>query len=63
MTLKYQQDGLLDWIDGTYAMCPYISNRFARKTPELPSLYENDDCFIRCRIVTSGTFFLSSPLS
>ena len=57
LTLKCLKDGRLDWVDGTYAMCPYISNRYGRKTPELPSLYENDDYFVSCRMM--GAFALA----
>ncbi|MDE0511907.1 MAG: alpha/beta hydrolase fold domain-containing protein [Gammaproteobacteria bacterium] len=40
--LKAKQEGWLDQIDGVYAMCPYISGRYANPPPELPSLIEND---------------------
>ena len=44
-TLKAKQDGVLDRIDGAYALCPYISNAYAEKDPSLTSLYENDGYF------------------
>jgi acetyl esterase/lipase len=44
--LKAKKDGKLEQIDGAFAMCPYISNAYAKKTRELPSLYENDDLFL-----------------
>jgi acetyl esterase len=47
-TLKAKRDGRLDQIDGVYAQCPYISNAYSRKAPELPSLYENDGYFLAC---------------
>lgn len=47
--LKAKRDGRLDQIDGVYAQCPYISNAYALKMPELPSLYENDEYFLSCR--------------
>jgi acetyl esterase/lipase len=40
--LRAKRDGLLDQIDGGYALCPYISNGWAAPPPELPSLFEND---------------------
>jgi acetyl esterase/lipase len=45
-TLQAKRDGRLDQIDGVYAQCPYISNAYAHKLPELASLYENDDYFL-----------------
>ena len=51
MSLRAKKDGKLDQIDGTYALCPYISNAWARKIPELPSLYENDDYFVNCSMM------------
>jgi acetyl esterase/lipase len=48
-TIKAKRDGRLDQIDGVYALCPYISNAYGVKTPELPSLYENDEYFLACR--------------
>ena len=47
-TLKANRDGRVDQIDGVYAQCPYISNAYSRKAPELPSLYENDGYFLSC---------------
>lgn len=47
-TLKAKRDGRLAQIAGVYALCPYISNAYAVKAPELPSLYENDDYFLNC---------------
>lgn len=43
VALKAKAEGWLGEIDGIYSQCPYISNAWAEKTPELPSLYENDD--------------------
>ncbi len=45
-TLKAKQDGRLGQIDGVYAQCPFISNAYAHKLPELASLYENDEYFL-----------------
>ena len=41
-SLKAKRDGHLDWIDGVYAQCPYISGAYGAPPPELPSLVEND---------------------
>jgi acetyl esterase len=49
--LKAKQEGRLDQIDGVYALCPYISNAYAVKVPELPSLYENDGYFLACAMM------------
>ena len=46
--LKAKKDGKLEQVDGVYAMCPYISNAWANKTPELTSLYECDGYFLNC---------------
>jgi acetyl esterase/lipase len=46
--LKAKQDGRLHQIDGVYAQCPYISNAYAVRVPELTSLYENDGYFLSC---------------
>ncbi len=50
-TLKAKRDDKLEQIDGAYALCPYISNAWAKKIPELPSLYENDDYFVNCAML------------
>lgn len=44
--LKAKREGWIDKIDGVYAQCPYISNAWATKSPDLPSLYENDQYFL-----------------
>ena len=49
--LKAKAEGWLDEIDGIYSQCPYISNEWADKTPELPSLYENDDYFLNVEML------------
>ena len=43
--LKAKRDGRLGLVDGVYAQCPYISNRYAGD-PDLPSLVENDGYFL-----------------
>lgn len=42
------EDGLADAIAGTYAMCPYISNRWAERPDDFPSHTENDGYFLAC---------------
>jgi acetyl esterase len=49
-TLSAKRDGHVDLIDGVYAQCPYISNAYAVKLPELTSLYENDGFFLTCEL-------------
>jgi len=51
-TLKAKRDGRLNQIDGVYAQCPYISNAYAVKKAELPSLYENDGYFLDCALMS-----------
>ncbi|MGI9336179.1 MAG: hypothetical protein ACR2RL_23780 [Gammaproteobacteria bacterium] len=43
-TIKAKKEGTLDQIDGVCAQCPHISGLYAGKSPDLPSLYKNDDC-------------------
>ena len=50
-TLKAKQDGRIHQIDGVYAQCPYISNAYRVRKPELPSLYENDGYFLSCEMM------------
>ena len=50
VTLQSKQDGKHEQVDGTYALCPYISNAWAVKSPALPSLYENDFYMIDCSL-------------
>jgi acetyl esterase len=45
-TLRAKREGRISQIDGVYAQCPYISNAYAVKLPELPSLYENEGYFL-----------------
>ena len=46
--LRANREGRISQIDGVYAQCPYISNAYAVKLPELASLYENDGYFLDC---------------
>ncbi len=41
--LKANREGWIDKIAGVYAQCPYISNAWTNPSPELPSLFENND--------------------
>ncbi len=43
IALKAKAEGWIDEIGGIYSQCPYISNEWANKPPDLPSLFENDD--------------------
>ncbi|MFT4191246.1 MAG: alpha/beta hydrolase fold domain-containing protein [Comamonas sp.] len=52
-TLKAKREGRLDRVDGVYALCPYISNAYAVKTPELQSLYENDGLYTPLAVVAA----------
>ena len=49
--LKAKAEGWIDEIDGIYSQCPYISNEWADKTPDLPSLYENDDYLLNVSVM------------
>ena len=51
-TLRAKRDGTLHMIDGVYAQCPYISNAYAVKKAELPSLYENDGYLLDCALMS-----------
>lgn len=50
--IRAGREGVLDRIDGVYAMVPYISGLYGRseqeRLAELPSLVENDGYFISC---------------
>lgn len=52
-TLKAKRDGRLHEVDGVYALCPYISNAYANKLPELQSLYENDGLYTPLAVVAA----------
>ena len=45
--LKAKEDGIIDYIDGIYAQCPYISNLYNKGENELKSLIENNAYFLR----------------
>ena len=46
-SLKAKKDGIVNYIDGVYAQCPYISNLYGKGNKELKSLTENDTYFLR----------------
>jgi acetyl esterase len=52
-TIKAKREGRLDRVDGVYALCPYISNAYAEKLPELQSLYENDGLYTPLAVVAA----------
>lgn len=45
--LKAKQDGIVDYIDGVYSQCPFISNLYGKETNEFESLIENNTYFLR----------------
>jgi acetyl esterase len=51
--LKAKREDRLHEIDGVYALCPYISNAYASKRPELQSLYENDGLYTPLAVVAA----------
>jgi len=48
--LRAKRDGTLGRIAGVYAQCPYVSNAWTTKPPDLPSLYENDEYLVSCKL-------------
>lgn len=40
--LKANSEGWIEQVAGVYAQCPFISNSWAAKSADLPSLFEND---------------------
>jgi acetyl esterase/lipase len=51
VTHRAKREGWLGDIAGVYAQCPYISNLYATKPPELVSLHENDEYFLGCALM------------
>ncbi|XAH22384.1 alpha/beta hydrolase [Xylophilus sp. GW821-FHT01B05] len=51
--LKAKREGRVHEVDGVYALCPYISNAYTNKPPELQSLYENDDLYTPLAVVAA----------
>ncbi len=52
-TLKAKQEGWLDYIDGVYALCPYISGAYANPPAHLLSLVENDGYTLDCSMMSA----------
>jgi acetyl esterase/lipase len=44
--LRAKREGVLDRIDGVYALCPFVSNGYAEPPAELPSLVDNDGILV-----------------
>ena len=44
--LKAKDEGIINYVDGVYAQCPFISNLYDKKN-DLKSLVENDTYFLR----------------
>jgi len=59
--LKAKQDNQLSAIDGVYAQCPNVSNRYLDKDPGLPSLFENDELGLSCAMM-AALFKLYDPM-
>jgi len=53
VALKAKREGRVHEVDGVYALCPYISNAYANKRPELQSLYENDGLYTPLAVVAA----------
>ena len=45
--LKAKDQGIMNYVDGVYAQCPYISNLYGKGNSDLKSLVENDTYFLR----------------
>ncbi len=58
--LKAKQDNQLGAINGIYAQCPNVSNRYIDKDPALPSLFENDELGLSCSMM-AALFKLYDP--
>ena len=51
--LKAKVDRRVDTINGVYAQCPSVSNRYVDKDPSLPSLVENDELGLSCAMMAA----------
>jgi acetyl esterase/lipase len=49
--LRAHREGHIGNLRGVYAQCPYISNRYLDKDPELVSLFENDGLGMDCELL------------
>ncbi|MDF1855420.1 alpha/beta hydrolase fold domain-containing protein [Pseudooceanicola sp.] len=63
--IKAGREGRIDRIDGLYAMCPFVSNAYAKGDPTLVSLEENTDYFIQISslAILSALYTPEDPLS
>lgn len=52
-TLRAKLEGVLDRIDGVYALCPFISNAYADPPADLPSLVDNDGILVSVALLGS----------
>ena len=62
-TMKAKNDGKLDGIGGTYALCPYVAGdlHYDSPPPELPSLVENDGIFLDVGMMATLGMTCESP--
>lgn len=49
--LKAKNDGRLGQVAGAYAQCPFISNAYVERDPQLVSLFENNEYGLTCRMM------------
>ena len=62
-TMKAKNDGKLDRVGGTYALCPYVAGDLHYDSPpaELPSLVENDGIFLDVGMMATLGMTCESP--
>ena len=51
--LKAKEEGNQEWVDGVYAMCPYISGAYEKPPAELLSLEENEGYSMSCHMMAT----------
>ena len=59
--LKAKQDGIVDYIDGVYSQCPFISNLYGKETDEFESLIENNTYFLRSDMLSLVASIYDGP--
>jgi acetyl esterase/lipase len=59
--LKAKQDGIVDYIDGVYSQCPFISNLYGKETNEFESLIENNTYFLRSDMLSLVASIYDGP--
>ncbi|MAV81475.1 MAG: alpha/beta hydrolase [Flavobacteriales bacterium] len=62
-TLKAKDNGKIEQIDGVFAQCPYISNKYGASKSELPSLIENDGYFLNVEMLDIMASMYDGPKS